>query len=179
MARSVGKIFEDDIKKSVPNYALIIRLPDSAQSFYKNENLRFSKKNPFDFIFWNPFSLTFYSLELKTVKGVSISFERTDTDTGEIHFHQIKGLETISKIQGTVCGFIIEFRKIHKTIFININDFLKLINLIDKKSFRLSDLDKYNIKYVIIPQVLLKTHYRYDIENFFKNTGLHAWRENL
>ena len=33
MARSIGKQFEDNFRKSVPDYALSYRPPDSAQGF--------------------------------------------------------------------------------------------------------------------------------------------------
>lgn len=49
MAKNVGKIFEEQWKKSTPDYALLYRLPDAAQSFGGSNKLRFSSKNPFDF----------------------------------------------------------------------------------------------------------------------------------
>ena len=50
MARSVGKQFEDDFKKSVPNYTLTYRPPDSAQGFDvgSSNKLRFSRHSPCD-----------------------------------------------------------------------------------------------------------------------------------
>lgn len=50
MARSVGKQFEDNFKKSVPNYALSYRPPDSAQGFDvgASNKLRFSRHSPCD-----------------------------------------------------------------------------------------------------------------------------------
>lgn len=174
MAKNVGKIFEQDISKSVPDYAGIMRLPDAAQSFGGgSDNLRFSRKSPCDYIIWNPKSLTPYALEMKTTKEKSISFARSSEQTGAIKYHQIVGLSEIDKIGEVVCGFIIEFREEPRTIFIRISDFLKLIDLITKKSFRIKDLDIYHIPYIVIPQTLLKTHYRYDIDYFLKKTALH------
>ena len=49
MASNVGKKFEEDIKKSIPDYCLTIRIPDPPQSFTKRSDTRFSVKNPFDF----------------------------------------------------------------------------------------------------------------------------------
>ena len=112
-------------------------------------------------------------LELKTVKGKSISFERTKDEHGEIHYHQIIGLENFEKIGECVCGFIIEFRELETTIFLPINEFIKLQGVISKKSFNYNDLVDNNIGYIIIPQKMLKTHYRYDIEYFLKETALH------
>lgn len=73
---NVGKVFESRIQKCVPDYAKIFRLPDSAQSFGKSRNLRFSRKNPFDYFMWDSSRHYLYALELKTVKGKSISFEK-------------------------------------------------------------------------------------------------------
>lgn len=170
---NVGKRFEQDLIKSVPDYVGVLRIPDAAQSFYRSSNLRFSRKNPFDFLLWCPSTLTLYTLELKTVKGKSISFERTKDEHGEIHYHQIIGLENFEKIGECVCGFIIEFRELEITIFLSISEFIKLQGLVNKKSFNYNDLVNNNIGYIIIPQKMLKTHYRYDIEYFLKETALH------
>ena len=171
--KNAGKIFEQDFTRSAPEYVGVIRLPDAAQSFYRNSNLRFSLKNPYDFLIWNPHTLTLYALELKTVKGKSISFERTKDEHGEIHYHQIVGLQNFNNIGGCVCGFIIEFRELETTIFISINEFLKLQDVISKKSFNFNDLSTYNVNYTKINQTLLKKHYRYDVESFLKGTALY------
>ena len=90
--KNQGKIFEESIKKSVPDYALLYRLPDAAQSFGGGSNLRFSQKNPFDFLLWDSYKHILYALEAKTVQGQSISFERNKSEHGEIHYHQISGV---------------------------------------------------------------------------------------
>ena len=175
--KNEGKIFEQDIIKSVPDYVGVVRMPDAAQSFFKNSNLRFSNKNPYDYLLWCPNSLTLYALELKTVKGKSISFERSKDEHGEIHYHQIVGLNNVDRIGECVCGFIIEFRELETTVFIHIQDFLKLQEVIPKKSFNFKDLTDYNVKYIIIKQTLLRSHYRYDIDAFLKETALHSGME--
>lgn len=166
---NIGKVFETQFKKSTPDYALIYRLPDSAQSFGGSNNLRFSRKNPFDFLLWDSERRILYALELKTVEGKSISFERNKDEKGKIHYHQIAGLNKWNKYNGIICGFIIEFRAIETTIFIDIEDFNKLISLIDKHSFNFEDLKMYKIPYIVIPQKKLKTNYRYDIDKFLKS----------
>lgn len=166
IAINVGKVFEKNVQNSVPKYALMYRLPDSAQSFGGASKLRFSRKNPFDFMMWDSKRHILYALELKTVAGKSISFERSKDDSGEIHCHQIVGLREWSKYDGIIAGFIIEFRQIEKTIFLAINDFDTLIGLIDKKSFNVSDIDNLNIPYFVIAQEKVRTNYKYDIESF-------------
>lgn len=169
MSNKVGKNFEAQWGKSMPDYALLYRLPDSAQSFKKSSNLRFSSKNPFDYLLWDSNRHILYALELKTVAQKSISFERDKEENREIHYHQIKGLNDWNKFDGIICGFIIEFRKFEKTIFLEINEFNKLINTITKKSFNLDDLDNCNIKYTIIGQTKARTRYTYKIDEFLKS----------
>lgn len=164
--KNSGKVFEDDFKKSVPDYALIYRIPDSAQSFGGSTVLRFSLKNPFDYILWDSNKHILYALELKSVANKSISFERNKDDKGVIHFHQIKGLNQWNKYDGIICGFIIEFREIEKTVFIDISDFNKLMDSIPKKSFNISDLGKYGIPYIEIGRKKKKTRSSYDIDSF-------------
>lgn len=166
MAQNEGKRFEDDFKKSCPDYALLFRIPDSAQSFGVSSKTRFSRKNPFDFILWDSSCHKLYALELKTVAGKTISFEREQADHGEIHLHQIDGLKEWNRYDGTVCGFIIYFRGIEKTIYIDIAEMEKLIAVLNKKSFGVFDLDANNIYYTVICQTKKRTRYRYDIDEF-------------
>ena len=163
---NVGKIFEEQIKKSVPNYALLYRLPDAAQSFGGGNYLRFSRKNPFDFILWDSQKHILYALEMKSVGGKSISFERSKEENKEIHYHQIQGLNEWNKYDGIVCGFIIEFRKMGMTIFLDIDTFNRLLEIVDKASFNIDDLISNKLPYYVIPQTKKRTRYIYDIDNF-------------
>lgn len=169
---NIGKIFEEQIKKSVPDYALFYRLHDSAQSFGGSNSLRFSSKNPFDFILWDSNKHILYALELKTIKGKSISFERTEKDVGEIHYHQIAGLNEWNKYDGITCGFIIEFRSLPATVFIDISEMNRLIEVIPKKSFNYEDLEKYQIAHIVIAQKKARTRFTYDIDGFLSEMKL-------
>ena len=164
--RNVGKIFEEQIKKSTPPYCLFYRLPDTGQAYGGQGNLRFSLKNPFDAQIWDSKGHVLYAIELKSVSGKSISFERTKKDKGVIHLHQVEGLTEWSSYDGIVAGFILEFREIPTTIFLNIKDFNRLIELIAKKSFNLKDLDDNSIPYIVIAQTKARTRYLYDVDCF-------------
>lgn len=177
--KNIGKIFEEQFKKSVPEYALIHRLPDSAQSFGGNSNLRFSNKSPFDYILYNSKSHLLYALELKTVKGKSITFERTKEDKGEIHFYQIKALNEWNKYDGVVSGFLIEFRAIEKTVFLQIDEFNKLISIIDKKSFNFDDLVEQGINFLLVNQEKKISRYLYDVETFLIDSGRYGGKKNV
>lgn len=165
--KNEGKRFEEDFKKSVPEYALLHRLPDPPQSFgngEKSNKLRFSRKNPFDYILWDSKRKRLYAFELKSVNQKSISFERDKKEHGEIHIHQIDGLKTWNSYDGVVGGFVIEFRQIETTIFIGIETFCKLSELITKKSFNIDDLNHYALPYLVIPQEKKRTRYLYDVD---------------
>lgn len=166
MARGPGKTFENNFEKSAPDYVKVYRIPDPPQSFNRDSNLRFSRKNPFDFFLWDSRHRVLYALELKTVKGKSINFERTEDEKkcDGIHFHQAEGLKEYNRYNGLVCGFIIEFRGDEKTVFLGIDDYFELIQFVGKKSFCFKDLDDYDISYVMIPQRAVRVNYRYDIE---------------
>lgn len=166
MSANIGKRFEDDFRKSVPSYALLYRIPDSAQSFGGSSNLRFSRKNPFDYLMWDSKKHILYALELKTVAGKSISFERCKEENKEIHHHQIEGLNKWNEYDGIICGFIIEFRKIEKTVFIDIDEFNRLISMVTKKSFNFDDLNNLKIHYIVIDQIKARTRYKYKVDEF-------------
>lgn len=164
-----GKVFEAQWKKSVPDYALLFRLHDSAQSFGDVSGLRFSSKNPFDFILWDSKRRILYALELKTVKGKSISFERKNDESKDIHLHQINGLTSWNKFDNTICGLIIEFRQLETTVFIDIDEFIRMIDIIPKKSFNFDDLEEYDVKHTIIRQKKARTRYTYDVDGFLSS----------
>ena len=168
---NVGKRFEADFKKSVPSEHLIYRVPDSAQSFGGSQTLRFSNKNPFDFLLFDTTHRLLYAIELKTVGKKSISFENKIGDSGDIHIHQIHGLKEWKQFAYVVCGFIIEFRPIETCIFIDIDSFIRLTSLVGKKSFTICDLEKNNIPYFIVPQHKKRTKYNYDIADLLDHVS--------
>ena len=90
----------------------------------------------------------------------------------QIHYHQIKGLNEWNEYDGITCGFVIEFRQIETTVFIDIADFNKLVVAIPKKSFNFYDLDIYDIRYTIIEQKKSRTRYIYDIDKFLRDSDI-------
>lgn len=169
--QGIGKIFEAQLSRSVPDYALLYRLSDPAQSF-GGGNLRFSAKNPFDFLLWDSKRHILYALEAKTVAGKSISFERSKDDSGVIHIHQINGLNSWNKYDGITCGFLIEFRELETTIFLEIDSMNRVMSLLQKKSFTIKDLKENNIPFFVIPQKKKRTRYTYDLDNFLSRDNL-------
>lgn len=169
MAKSVGKAFEENWKKSVPKDVMYFRLKDSAQAFGGSNNLRFSIKNPCDcFLYTMPYM---FALELKSVGTSSISFEKTKGEPKKvIHYHQIEGLKDFAKYN-IISGFVLNFRKKDGTeicYYQHIDDFVTMIDSIDKKSFNEKDLMDNNA--MIIESKKKKVNYSYNIEKFIKDT---------
>lgn len=107
----------------------------------------------------------FFCLELKSVAGKSISFERTKNDKGEIQYHQIEYLKSCLNYRNIIPGLIIDFRGTDNTWFLNIKEWDDLINSISKKSFNESDLISYSHP-ILISKKKLKVNYRYNIQRF-------------
>ena len=169
IGKSVGKVFEENWKKSVPENIWIYRPPDAAQSFNQSSNLRFSQKSPCDYMMFDGHH--FFCLELKSVSGKSISFERTrakEEDKGEIHYHQIEYLKSCLNFQNIIPGLIIDFRSTDNTWFLHIKEWDILINSITKKSFNESDLLSYSHP-LLISKKKLQVNYRYDVDKFIRD----------
>ena len=166
IGKSVGKVFEENWKNSVPDNIWIYRPPDAAQSFNQNSSLRFSRKSPCDYMMFNGEYL--FCLELKSVAGKSISFERTEKDNGTIHYHQIKYLKNCLKYRNLIPGLVIDFRGTGNTWFLHIRDWDRLVDSISKKSFNEVDLLSYSNPF-LIDKKKLKTNYRYDITAIFNS----------
>lgn len=162
IAKSVGKIFEENWKKSCPGNILVYRPPDAAQSFDMSSKLRFSQHSPCDYMMFD--GILFYTLELKTFEG-SCSFERTKEDKGTIHHYQITSLKKYASYNNVCSGLVLDFRKTGNTYFLNIYQWDNLINSITKKSFNEEDLLKY-CSPTIIEKKKLKVHYKYDVEKY-------------
>lgn len=107
----------------------------------------------------------FFCLELKSVAGKSISFERKKNDKGIIHYHQIEYLKSCLSYQNVIPGLLIDFRGTDNTWFLHINQWDALINSITKKSFNESDLLSYSHP-ILISKKKLKVNYRYNIQRF-------------
>lgn len=179
MSKNSGKVFEDDFKKSIPDYCLLIRLPDPPQAFTQRSDTRFSNKNPFDFLMYDSNSRLLWTLELKSTKFKSISFEDVNIEEVQnkmIHKHQILGLMNCAKYDGVCSGFVYNFRdeknNVERTYFQDINDFNKMVDKIGKKSLNELDLilDGNAVK---INGVKRRVRYAWDIDGFLKSQDLY------
>lgn len=165
ISKNEGKVFENCWKSSADKLEniWIYRLKDNAASFANGNNTRFTSHNMCDYIMLENNTRTLYCLELKSTKGTSLPLSL-------IRENQIRELTDASKYN-LVAGFIINFRnKNNDTYFIEICDFNNMIREINKKSFNIKDLEKYNAIY--INSKLKKVNYSYDVKEFVENTHL-------
>lgn len=171
MAKNEGKIFEESFVSSVDkSHVLVKRLNDNAASWSGGNASRFASKNECDFIFYEMNERIFMGLELKSTKN-SLTFWREDFEikgvkqSFNIKKNQILGLSRWSEYNGTICGLVINFREFNnKTFFIEIKDFLKYTDKLNKKSINIDDVLKMD--HIEIKSQLKRTKYKYDIEKF-------------
>lgn len=153
--QNIGKIFEDNFKKSIPDNTYYLRLHDSSIGFdIENSTQRFALKSPYDCILYNNGRM--YCLELKTVKNGAISYTGANPKIKE---HQVKELIKAASF-GCVAGFIVNFRNTEHTYFLPIAQFEFLRMESAKKSFNENDIKGLSI---LIPSRKLKVNYRYDL----------------
>lgn len=171
---NIGKIFEQSIKSSFPDYVYVTRLPDPPQSFTQRSDTRFSHKNPFDYLVFDTVARKLYCLELKTTKYKSISFEDISEDNPTnkmIHKHQILGLSKAAENKNVVAGFVLNFRdeknNIERTYFIEINDFNKMCRRINKSSC--NEMDIILNGAIKIKGTKKRTRFSWDMDEFFSN----------
>lgn len=173
MAKNTGKVFERQFEKSVPDYCLTHRLKDTAQSYNKSSNTRFTWQQPCDYFLFDTIKRLFYCLELKSTKSKSMTFEDIDLEKQQskmIHKHQILALDDFSKYDNVIAGFMFNFRdeknNVERTYFQNIKMFMKMYNDINKKSFNEMDLILNGA--IKIKGDKKRVHYIWNIDEFLK-----------
>ena len=168
IAQNEGKKFENDIKSSVPDTCWIYRLRDNASSFANGTNTRFTSSNICDYILFDDITRTLFLIECKSTKGTSVPLTM-------IRNGQIQGLQEASK-HDLVTGILVNFRNENNdTFFILINEFVDMMDSINKKSFNIKDLD--NIGAIRIKSGKKRTRYKYDIQDMINK--LHLWGDSI
>ena len=98
---------------------------------------------------------TLYLIECKSTKGTSVPLSM-------IRNNQIEGLQEASK-HNLVAGILVNFRNENNdTFFILIDEFIDMMNSINKKSFNIKDLESIGATRVASTQK--RTRYTYNIE---------------
>ena len=173
--KNVGKIFETIIKDSLPDYAMLTRLPDPPQSFTQRSDTKFSQKNPYDYLCFDTVGRILYCWELKTTSQKYLTYHTSKEDEKEkksanIQWHQIEGLTKASKYQNVIAGFLINFRLDNGEqllYFLNINDFNKMKENANKKSFNIMDAVLNGA--IKINGNKKRTRYHWDLDEFLQS----------
>ena len=170
--KNVGKQFEKDFSDSIPDYCYVHRLRDTAQSYNNSSNTKFSWDNECDFFIWDSLRHIFYAIECKSTKykSMSVQLDKNDKSNKMIKHHQKESLTKISEFDGAIAGFFLNFRdeknNTERTYFLDIVDFNKMIEDINKKSF--NEIDVILNNGVKISGVKKRVHFRWNIDEFLK-----------
>lgn len=163
MSKNLGKIFEQNFRKSISNDYFYYRLKDSSSSWGGNSQIRFTSSNIADGILFDGKQL--YLIELKNHKGSSIPLNAIVGNKTKIK--QIEDLyNTYHKNLNIWCGFIVFFCDKEKCYSLNIDKFNYFIKHEKRKSIPLEFFEENGVEINITK---LKVNYKYDIENWLNN----------
>ena len=166
--KNTGKIFEEDWKKSMPDYCLTIRLPDPPQVFAQRSDTRFSHKNPCDYIVFSGKHRILFPMELKSTKYKSFSVQLTEDEEPNkmVKYHQIKGLTEMARCVNVEPAFVFNFRNeeagTQVTYWQGISNFNEMMKQVNKKSFNEVDLLVYGA--INVTGQIKRTHYTWDVD---------------
>lgn len=161
MAKNPGKSFEEDFKNSVPDDWFCYRLRDSSGSWSNTSTSRFTPTNICDFILFTGKEL--YCLEMKSVKNKSLSFGNISSNPNS-QYKKLKELADKSAKENSNGAYIVNFRSIEETYFIEIYKFLKFYEETSKKSINVEDVRKIGR---LIECRKKKVRYEYFLEGVF------------
>lgn len=166
--RNKGYVLQDNIKKSCEKQDILFyRFKDSPFSFANSDKTKFTTNNICDCMMFLANKLLF--VELKSTKGKSFSFTehslRQLNDINKI-IHNKQGLKRF----GVYGCFIIEFRELEETYFIQVQDILRYLNENNTKTVNIKKYINKN-RYIKIDQKLLRKNYTFDIRKLFIDLG--------
>ena len=173
--KNPGKVFEEDFAASVPSDCMLHRLKDSAQSYNNSRGTLFAWDNPFDYFLFDGNSGLLYCLELKSTKAKSMSYQtdKDDNSSRMIKLHQIDSLKKYSSYKNVVAYFVFNFRdeknNMQRTYFMDIDDFCKMTNNVNKHSVNEMDMILYGAKKIV--GSLKRTRYRWDVGSFLDSVS--------
>lgn len=157
MSKNIGKVFEDEIKSSIPNEHWFYRFKDGTAGFTgnKNENVRFQAKNICDCQVM--VRDTLFLLEMKNTMGTSLPFSN-------IKSNQIEGMSKVEH-SNIKAYFLICFRVKERTFAIDANSLKSYMELSGRKSIPMQWLIDNAIN---IPMIKKKVKYKYDLSGLFQ-----------
>lgn len=161
--KNLGKIFEQNFRKSIPinNKIYYYRLKDTASSYYGgNAMLRFSQNNIADaFMFYvGDFVTNLFILEYKNHKGKSLPLSC-------IKKNQLEGMIEANNNIGVIPMLVVFFCDIERCFSLEIEYVEKFINEENRKSIPLEYFEKYGVE---IEAIKLRANYRYNVEKWLQ-----------
>ena len=144
MASNIGKVFEAEVRASIPPDFYVERYKDDTAGFY-------GVSNPADYrLYKYPFT---FLLELKSHKGKSIPLDK-------IRESQRKGLVNAVQYRGIYGGYLLNFRELEETYYISATELEKYIESSYRKSIPVGWCREYGR---LIPQKKKRVRYSYDL----------------
>lgn len=160
--KNLGKVFEENFKKSVPSHIFYYRFRDSGGNWNRTEKSRFTISNIADnLIFYND---KLFLNELKSHKGKSIPLEKIIGNKTKIK--QINDLFNASFHKNIYCNIIVFFSDVERCFSLDIKDLKDYIDSETAKSIPIAYFEKYGKE---IKVSKLRTNYRFDIESWLNN----------
>lgn len=151
-----GKIFEQEIKASVPEDVFYYRFKDGTASWGKSDNTRFQAHNICDCMLFDGQML--YLLELKSHKGKSIPFSC-------IRQTQLLELTQAGMYDNIVAGFMFNFRDVGRTFYVDASDVGMLMALKERKSISIDFCEQNGTE---ITGTKKRTRFVWDLEKFLR-----------
>ena len=166
--KNLGKILEDNWRKSIPDYIFFYRFRDSSGNWGGNQQLRFTPSNIADCLIQDPFT-GLHLIELKNHKGKSIPLsciigtrKNNKPTTKE---RQMQDLYEANKYTGVFSHIIVFFIDEERCFELGIHSFMDFINNEERKSIPIEYFEKYGCE---IEVEKLRTNYRFNIEKWLK-----------
>lgn len=149
---NIGKKFENNFKKSVPEDMFLYRLRDSSGTWSNGDKTRFTPSNICDYILFDGDYL--YLFELKSTKGKSLPFTN-------IKEHQINDLMRANEYSNIFSLLVIEFSDIEEYYCLKIDDFKTFYDSANRKSLPIEFCREKGIK---IGYTRLRTNVKLNIK---------------
>ncbi|AIY83814.1 recombination U family protein [Clostridium baratii str. Sullivan] len=156
--KNEGKRFEEDFKKSIPEWCWCNRYKDGTANFggTKNENVRFQAHNICDFEVLAEDKL--FLLELKSYNGVSIPLSG-------IRKTQLEEMLKANEYKNIKPYFMFNFRPLQKIYAVKVENVQEFVIKAERKSIPVKWCIENGIE---LKGVKKKVRFKYNLEEFFK-----------
>lgn len=147
--KNMGKVFEKEVKDSMPEDCFLERYKDDTSGFY-------GVSNPADFRLYKYPVLIL--LELKTHKGKSLPLSK-------IRESQLKGMLKAVEYYGVYGGYLVNFRDLEETYYLSVGYVQNFFESGTRKSI---PVDFFREHGFLIPSHKKRTLYRYDFTEWLR-----------